>query len=66
MAKNLFDDAYADCLGNCFKVLVDNLIPGAQDPGDPEQKFRACCDWCRKAKEVADRLGPTGTPAPRK
>lgn len=44
------EDAYADCLKNCFGVLVANL---AVDEANAAAMYRKCCQTCRQAKQIA-------------
>lgn len=62
--QKLFDEAYEDCLKDCFKTLGTNLNDGQQPP--PEERFKDCCETCRKAREIARQQGgaaPAGASA---
>lgn len=51
--QETFDEAYADCLKNCFEVLS---IGSITDAANSEQRFRTCCDNCKAARKIAEKI----------
>jgi hypothetical protein len=61
MAKqksDAFQEAYQDCLKQCFNVLTSNLVTPGETPDDAAAKFKKCCENCRKALEISGGVRP--------
>jgi len=59
--EQIFDEACAGCLKNCFDILAQAIV--TEDSSAPMERFRKCCDLCRGARALVHmaKLPPLGS-----